>query len=146
MSGLVNHSVCIYRTLMFLYPEELRREFGNEIVLAFTEDMEAAWRDSGMPGVMRVWWWTLRELLSVAVPGLRSNPFVVVPSLSFALVAIVQGGELCLALHQTRNVQDFMLFDAIRLIVLLPSTLSALVGLVVARIAAHCSIVALQLD
>ena len=61
---------------MFLYPEELRREFGNEIVLAFTEDLEAAWRDGGIPGVIRVWWWALCELLSVALPGQRWNPLL----------------------------------------------------------------------
>lgn len=146
MSQLLSLSSWMYERLLFLYPGELRREFGAEMALAFSDDLESAWDDARLAGVAQIWWNALRELLIVALPGQTSNPSVLVPALSFAVVVSVQCAELCLALHQATRVDLGMLADGIRLVVLLPAVLSAMVALVVTRVYAHCPIATLQLD
>jgi len=146
MNELLVRSARIYERLLFLYPEDLRREFGVEMALAFTDDLESAWGDARLAGVMQIWWYALRELLTIALPALTSNRCVLVPALSFALVSLVQAGELYLSLHQVTRVDLAMLFDGIRLVVLLPSVLSAMVALVVTRVYARCPLTALLLD
>jgi hypothetical protein len=87
MSQLLGLSSRMYERLLFLYPEELRREFGAEMALAFSDDLESAWSDARLAGVAQIWCYALRELLTVALPGQTSNPSVLVPALSFALVS-----------------------------------------------------------
>lgn len=127
----------LYEKLMLLYPEDLRREFGAEMALAFADDIE-------LMGARRVWWCALSELLTVALPGQRSNPSVVVPALSFALAAVTQLAELWIGMHQAHHVQ-YPLADSIA-IVLLPSLLNACVAFVVTRVYANLSITVLRLN
>jgi hypothetical protein len=70
----------------------------------------------------------------------------VVPVLSFVLAALSQAAWLWIALHRVAHVDNALLIDSIRLGVLLPSSLNAVVALVVTRVLAHYSITALQLD
>jgi hypothetical protein len=146
MNDLLLPSAWLYEKLLLLYPEDLRREFGAEMALAFSEDLESAWGDARLAGVLQIWGYALREVLTVALPGQKSNPCVLVPALSFALVSSVQAGELWLALHQVTRVDLAMLSEGIRFVVLLPSVLNALVSLVVTRFYARCSLTALLLD
>jgi hypothetical protein len=146
MKGRSLPSAWIYEKLLLLYPEDLRRDFGGEMALAFADDIEAAWGHGRVTGVILVWWCAVRELLTVALPGQSSNRCVLVPALSFALVASVQCAELWAALHQAARVDTYLLADSIRLIVLLPSVASGFVGFVVTRVYARCSIIALRLD
>jgi hypothetical protein len=127
----------LYEKLLLLYPEDLRREFGAEMALAFADDVE-------IMGAPRVWWCALRELLTVALPGQRSHPSVVVPALSFALAAFTQSTELWIGMHQAHPV-EYSLADSIALI-LLPSFLNASVAFVVTRVYANLSITVLRLN
>ena len=129
----------LYQKLLLLYPQDLRREFGAEMTLAFAEDIKSM-------GNLGVWWCALRELLTVALPGQMSNPCVLVPALSFVFAASTLSAELWFALHSLTRVDFAMLSDRIRLAVLLPSCLNALVGFVVTRFYSRSSIAALQLD
>jgi hypothetical protein len=146
MNALLIRSVWLYERLLLLYPRELRCEFGSEMILAFADDLEAAWGDARIAGVAQIWWYALREMLTVALPAQRSNPCVLVPALSFLLAASTQSAELYLAYHQVARVNALWLSDSIRFAVLLPSLLSACVGLIVTRVYARSSITALQLD
>ena len=128
----------LYEKLLRLYPEDLRREFGAEMALAFADDIEVL-------GAYRVWRCALGELLTVALPGQRSNPSVVVPALSFALAAVTQSAELWLGMHQAHGMEDLSLGGAIVLIVV-PSLLNAFVAFVVTRVYADLSITVLQLN
>ncbi len=127
----------LYQKLLLLYPEDLRREFGAEMTLAFAEDVENV-------GSLRVWWCAIRELITVALPGQRSNRTVLVPALSFALTALTEFVELWIGSHQALRV-EYPLFDSICLIVG-PSLLNAFVGFVVTRFYARCSFITLRLD
>jgi len=146
MRRILAQSIWLYGKLLLLYPGELRREFGNEMALVFAEDIESAWGDARIAGVLQIWWYALRELVTVALPAQRSNPCVLAPALAFVFVAAGQSAELCLALHQVTRLDAPLLFDAIRLLVLLPSLLTACVAFIVTRVYAGSSIAALQLD
>ena len=127
----------LYQKLLLLYPLDLRRDFGGEMTLAFAEDIKNI-------GSLRVWWCALREVLTVALPGQRSNPSVLVPALSFALCAFTQSVELWIGSHQAGRVGYPPLIDSVVLVVL-PSLLNAFVALVVTRIYARCSFITLRL-
>src|SRR5205807_1636717 len=45
----------LYRRMLILYPEDLRRDYGAEMALVFADDLAAARRERGMRGVVRVW-------------------------------------------------------------------------------------------
>lgn len=142
MNELLNRSVSIYRRLLFLYPEELRRDFGAEMVLAFAEDLEEAWGDARLAGVAQMWWYTLREIVTVALPSQQSNPCVIVPALSFVFTAAIESGFAWLGVHQGVHVGS----EAIRWAILMPSFLNALVSLVVTCFYARCTINVLRLE
>ena len=67
-----------YRAALYLYSEDLRREFGNDMAEAFEEDLHHS-------GPIHVWCIAVRELLRIGLPGLMRNPQVAVPVLSAAL-------------------------------------------------------------
>jgi hypothetical protein len=129
----------LYRKLLWAYPPDLRRDFGDEMAMIFAADLEQR-------GVIATWRCALAELATVALPGLRSNPFVIVPALSFTLVASSMSVELWLAIHYGAHLGIAKLLDQVPLGVVVPSTLSAVVGLLVTRFCAHCPIRTLRLD
>jgi hypothetical protein len=108
------------------------------MTLAFAEDIQNM-------GNLRVWWCAVRELLTVALPGQRSNRSVLVPALSFALCALTQSAELWIGSHQAARVEYPPLFDSLCLI-FMPSLLNAFVAFVVTRFYARCSFITLRLD
>ena len=145
MKRLSIRSAWAYEKLLILYPEDLRRNFGGEMALAFADDIEAAWSQRRLMGVILVWWCAVRELLMVALPGHRENPSVLVPALSFALSALTQSAEIWIGMHQPQRVENLPLADSI-LVVIFPSLLNAFVGFVVTRFYARCSFFMLRLD
>jgi hypothetical protein len=128
----------LYQKLLLLYPQDLRRDFGAEMTLAFAEDIKNM-------GSLRVWWCAIRELLTVALPGQRSNRSVVVPALSFALCAVVQTGEIWIGSHRAQRVEYPPLPEAICMVIF-SGLLNAFVAFVVTRFYARCSFITLQLD
>ena len=128
----------LYQRLLLLYPQDLRREFGAEMTLAFGEDIQNM-------GYLRVWSCAVRELLTVALPGQSSNRSVLVPAFSFGLCALIQSAELWLGSHQAGRVEYPPLFDSV-VLVIVPSLLNAFVAFVVTRFYARCSFITLRLD
>ena len=128
----------LYRKLLLLYPQDLRREFGVEMTLAFAEDIRNM-------GNLRVWWCAMRELLTVALPGQRSNRSVIVPALSFCLCAFIQTAEIWIGSHRAQRVEYPPLLEAICLVIF-SGLLNALVAFVVTRFYARCSFIMLRLD
>ena len=91
-------SLRIYNRLLALYPEDLRRDYGHEMMLAFAEDLEASRREQGVRGALRVWLSTLSECLRIALPAHASSPAVRVPAISFAFTVLTFAGEMLIAL------------------------------------------------
>jgi hypothetical protein len=108
------------------------------MMLAFAEDIKNM-------GNLPVWWCAIREVLTVALPGQRSNRSVIVPALSFGLCALIQSAELWIGSHQAARVAYPPLPEAISLVIL-PSLLNGFVAFVVTRFYARCSFITLRLD
>lgn len=85
-----------YRAALYLYPQDLRREFGNDMAEAFEEDLRHS-------GPIQVWSVAVRELLRIGLPGLMRNPAVAVPVLSAALNMAALTLELSLALLHPKS-------------------------------------------
>ena len=139
MNRLVGWSAALYACLLFLYPRELRWSFGNEMMLAFMDDLEAARREEGAAGVVRVWWWALYELVTVALPGQQTNRYVVVPTLSFLMVALSQGTLILAGAHHARLESQIMP-------VLIMSLLAAMVAFLATCFCSRCPMTDLRLD
>ena len=59
----------IYGRLVELYPEDLRREYGDEMIFVFAEEL----RDANFARALRVWRNALSEFLRLALPGCWTN-------------------------------------------------------------------------
>jgi hypothetical protein len=94
-------SLQIYVRLLLLYPEDLRRDHAADMALVFAEDLDAARREAGMRGLIRIWWCTLVEFLRFALPGLASSPAARVPGVWFALSTAIMSVEMAMAVHHT---------------------------------------------
>jgi len=82
----------IYSWLVAFYPENLRRDFGEEMVQVFAEEL----RDPGLKGALRVWRRALAEFFRLAPPGWAANPAVRVPAIMLAFCAFSIGVDLVL--------------------------------------------------
>lgn len=103
MTNAVSWSLRIYERLVVLYPEDLRRDYGAEMALAFAEDLAAARREPGMGGVVRVWRCALGEFMRLALPSHVSSPAVRVPAISITLFLAMMSAELSVALRHARD-------------------------------------------
>ena len=101
-------SLRAYERLLILYPEDLRRDFGADMIEAFAEDLGAA---CGITGMLRVWRNALREMMQIAIPAWFELPGVVVPALSAAIVAASQTPLVIRAAHVPPG--DAMFADAL---------------------------------
>ena len=146
MNDLLLRSVWIYQKLLLVYPEDLRRDFGEEMVLAFAEDLEQAWGDARLAGVLQIWWYAIRELVTIGLPGQASNPYVLSPALAFLLAVFTESAFVCAGIHQVRHIDSAVLADAFWLVVLFPSLINAFVAFVVTCFCARCSMNVLRLN
>jgi len=80
-------STVIYAWLLNFYPEDLRREYGEEMTLIFADELRAR-------GHLRVWWNTLREFFRFAVPHTLSRPALRVPIIGVAFSILSLSAEL----------------------------------------------------
>jgi len=55
MRGRTCFSQRVYAVLLMLYPGALRREFGEEMMQVFTDQMRDAWQRNGWVGGAEVW-------------------------------------------------------------------------------------------
>jgi hypothetical protein len=68
-SAVLEVSRKIYERSLVLYPRELRRDFGAEMVEVFDERVSEAYSRSGFPGFLRVWFSATREFVTIALPS-----------------------------------------------------------------------------
>ena len=67
MAKIIRLSCRVYAVLLFLYPSALRREFGEEMLEVFEDQLRDACRSSGWLGAMDVWCCVGEEALRTAV-------------------------------------------------------------------------------
>ena len=88
-------STVVYVWLLSFYPDDLRREYGEEMVLVFADELRSR-------GALRVWWNTLSELFRIALPHSLSLPAFRVPLIGIAFSIISLSAEFLMhvATHQ----------------------------------------------
>lgn len=137
MTGLLHWSSSVYSGMLHLYPEDIRRHYGQEMASVFSEDLAGSWDDAGFFGVFQVWRCAILELVHLALPRLATAPSVIVPAICFVLSSLCLGGELTLAhLHASTTGSSTgytPLDEAIRTVVLWPSITAALVSWIAVR-------------
>jgi hypothetical protein len=140
MSTLPASSIRAYAALLALYPAELRREFGSEIVEVFAEDLANAVRFRGLRGFLSVWWCALREFVRIALPAQAENRLVAVPCILFAFE------ETFLAIQQTLMLAHHAVsIHFILTTAAWPSLLASLTSVVVVIVGKQCPLFPLRL-
>jgi hypothetical protein len=94
----------IYSILLSLYPAELRKDFGAEMVQVFLEDLEDSARTRGFFGAARVWRRSLKELLAIALPAFATQREIAVALMMYVLQEIYLGGIMVMAARHTSDV------------------------------------------
>jgi len=72
-----------YSGLLILYPRDLRRKFGAEMVEVFEDLTREAMVRNGPRGMAMMWGSALWELLTVAIPARLASNTVMAGALSF---------------------------------------------------------------
>jgi len=140
MRALLIFSVRAYSAMLFLYPAELRRDFGAEILDVFREDLNHASSYRGLAGMLSVWACALREFVRIALPAFAENRRIAVPSILFAFnEAVLAIPQKLIFTHRPMSLQ-FILATA-----LWPSLLAALTALVVVILGQQCPLFPLRL-
>jgi hypothetical protein len=89
VSAVLEVSRKVYATSLVLYPNELRREFGTEMVEVFDEQVSEAYSRSGIPGLLHVWFSATREFLTIALPGRLAERMFPIVAVTAALALMV---------------------------------------------------------
>jgi hypothetical protein len=76
-------SLRAYRRLLILYPDDLRRDFGPDMLEAFADSLV-------VDRAVRAWRIALCEVIRIGLPGWLRNPAVAVPTLSATGTILVQ--------------------------------------------------------
>jgi hypothetical protein len=84
-SSVLEVSRKVYQSSLALYPSELRRDFGAEMVEVFHEQVSEAYFRRGFPGLLRVWFRATREFVTVALPARLSEHMVPIVGATAAL-------------------------------------------------------------
>jgi hypothetical protein len=82
----------IYSRLLLFYPEDLRRTYGDEMVLVFADEL----RDADLAGAIRTWRNALTEFVQLALPDSLSRPALRVPLIGVAFSILSLSMELAL--------------------------------------------------
>jgi len=93
ISAVLDVSRKIYETSLVLYPDDLREEFGEEMVEVFQEQVTDAYAERGVRGLIGVWFCAAREFFAIALSGQpvqRMVPILAVGT-AFALMVWLAG-------------------------------------------------------
>lgn len=80
---------------------------------------------------MQIWWYALRELITIAIPSQLSNRYILVPVFAFLVAIFSESSFVCFGAIQIQHV-DFARVVALQWrAVLFASVTNALVGFIV---------------
>jgi hypothetical protein len=99
MTRFLRWNLRAYRRLLTLYPEDLRRDFGAEMLEAFEDDLSVA---QSIGGAIRVWRIALQETIRIGFPAWLQNPAVAVPAVSTAMYIVTQSSLILIVRRATR--------------------------------------------
>jgi len=113
MTRFLRCSLRAYRNLLVLYPEELRRDFGDEMLEAFEHDLSVECGAHSIKGAVRIWRITLREAIRIALPAWLQIPAIAVPALAAAVDIVSQSPLLIMAIRNHALLVDTLFAIAI---------------------------------
>jgi hypothetical protein len=116
-------STRIYRWLLALYPEDLRRDYGEEMVLVFADEL----RDADFRGAVRAWRRALGEFFHFALPACASSSAVRVPAISLAIFLCSTASVAVVDYRRAPNAHAF--FHALAAILAMPLLLTPYISL-----------------
>ena len=125
-----------YRSLLMLYPDDLRRNFGEEMLEAFAHDLSAECAARGIKGAIRVWRISLREVIKLGLPAWLQIPLVAVPALSAAAVIVSQSPLLIMAIRREAQL-SFRRGDATPLDALCAVAIDAVITALISFVAVY---------
>ena len=100
MTRFLRWSLSAYRRLLLLYPEDLCRDFGAELLEAFEDDLSVECAAHSISGTIRVWRIALCETIQIGLPAWSQNPAVAVPTISTAIALVTQSPLLILTIRR----------------------------------------------
>ena len=149
MTHLFRWSLRAYRNLLILYPDDLRGDFGPEMLEAFAQDLLVACTARSIKGAIRVWRITLHELIRIAFPAWLRNPAVAVPVLSAATALVSQSPLLIMTIRRAAQM-SLRPGDATPLDALFALALGAIITALTAFVAVYrwkqASLISLGID
>ena len=84
-SAVLDVSHKVYQRSIFLYPKDLRGDFGTEMIEVFDEQVLEAYSRSGLPDLLRVWFSATREFVTIALPARLAERMVPIVGVTAAL-------------------------------------------------------------
>ena len=106
-------SLVTYSRLLILYPGDLRRDFGPEMLEAFEQDLSAECAAGSIIGAIRVWRITLRESIRIGLPAWLQIPAVAVPVISAAMAIVTQSPLLIMTVVRKEDPTPLYTLSAI---------------------------------
>jgi hypothetical protein len=119
-------SLGIYSRLLILYPDDLRRDFGPEILEAFEQDLSAECAAGSIKGAIRIWRIALREAIQIGLPAWLQIPAVAVPAISSAMAIVTQSPLLIMTVVRKEEATPLYALSAIAIGVALTALTSFL--------------------
>lgn len=89
VSAVFELSHRVYERILVLYPSDLYRDFGDEMLEVFDEQVSEAYSRSGIRGLFRVWFSATREFVTVALPSRFSERMLPIFAVTAALAFMV---------------------------------------------------------
>jgi len=86
ISLAVSISIEAFQRLVILYPLDLRREFGDDLVEVFSQQIETAWEENAWRGIAGAWLNVLADYAAVALPCLAAR--LAVPVLTAVISSV----------------------------------------------------------
>jgi hypothetical protein len=107
MIDTVELSSRVYCRLLVYYPEDLRRDYGYEMIQVFAEDLDCARRDAGLPGMLRIWRFAVGEFIRFALPGRLATPTFRVPAIASAVFVSIMAAQVSVLWRHAPGVPPF---------------------------------------
>jgi hypothetical protein len=85
MSKTLRYILGCYRALLWFYPPDLRRKYGNEMADIFEQLLQTEWTRRGARGVAATGCRAIGELFTIAVPRQLLSQWMIVTGLSLAI-------------------------------------------------------------
>jgi hypothetical protein len=134
-------SLSAYRSLLIVYPDDLRRDFGPEMLEAFEQDLSAVCAARSIKGAIRLWRITLRESIRIGLPAWLRIPAVAVPAISAAMAILTQSPLLIMTVVRKENATPLYALSAIAI----GAAITALTSFVAVHRWKRTSLIALNL-